>query len=231
MAGPETIRVDATTDLAETFAARGIPRGRPVLVVVGGAAGMSDGAVSTSITLLLTRLAPVLDRCGAVVMDGGTDAGVMRLLGEVRTRTRASFPLIGVAAAGTVALPGTEPEAGTAAIEESHTHLILVPGHEWGDESPWLTLAAQVISAEHRSVTLLINGGAITLRDARNSLSAGHPVIVLNGSGRTADEIARARTGGTASAPAAEIAKSPLTHIIPLTDYDAITDTIERLLT
>ena len=64
------------------------------------------------------------------------------------------------------------------------------------------------------SVTLMVNGGSITLNDAQVSLAAGRPLIVVAGSGRSADEIARARAGQTAGEQATNIAASPLTSIV-----------------
>ncbi|XVS62386.1 hypothetical protein ACQPYE_29525 [Actinosynnema sp. CA-299493] len=61
----------------------GLPAGRPVLVLVGGADGMARDA-SEALGVVLRRLAPLLDACGAVVVDGGTDVGVMRAVGRAR---------------------------------------------------------------------------------------------------------------------------------------------------
>ncbi len=54
-------------------------------------------------------IAPVMEKYRAVGVDGGTQSGVMRLFGEARVATQATFPLVGVVAAGTVKL--LQPEA------------------------------------------------------------------------------------------------------------------------
>ncbi|MGK8522639.1 hypothetical protein ACRS6B_14235 [Nocardia asteroides] len=227
MSGPRVIRVDAAEALAAELSGAGVALSRPVLVVVGGASGMGSDLPPALTALCSDQLVPTLDRLGVAVVDGGTDAGVMRLIGQARARAGASFPLIGVAAAGTVTLPGERPPCpDSAPAETRHSHLVIVPGTRWGDESPWLAATATAIAAGHPSTTLLINGGAIAYTDALHSLAAGRSVLVLNGSGRAADEIARARTGAPTVDPAARIAESPLTQIVSLDDPVGVLDTI-----
>src|SRR5215471_18608974 len=104
-ASPPRVRVRAPAQLSGALCSLGIGLNRPVLVSVGGAEGMSadDFAVAAQ---ALERIAPVLDRWNVVVVDGGTDSGVMRVAGQVREATGAKFALVGVAAEGTVASPG-----------------------------------------------------------------------------------------------------------------------------
>jgi len=73
------------------------------LVVVGGAERMSADEM-TRARPVIEALGDLAKRVGAVVVDGGTDEGVMRLLGQARARGR-SFPLIGVVVASLAAKP------------------------------------------------------------------------------------------------------------------------------
>jgi hypothetical protein len=73
-----------------------------------------------------------------------------------------------------------------------HTHFVLVPGAHWGDESRWLRQVGKVPAGSHAAITVLANGGEVTLEDAYQSVRVGHPLIVVAGSGRTADAIAAA---------------------------------------
>jgi hypothetical protein len=66
-----------------------------------------------------------------------------------------------------------------------------VPGSQFGDESPWIIDTATLLSKEHRSVTILINGGEVSRKDIDLSLECGRPVIALSRSGRLADDLAR----------------------------------------
>ena len=70
-------------------------------------------------------LVPLAAEHHLTVVDGGTDAGIMKMMGEARSAARHSFPLIGVAPSGLVSLPGTpsaHPRWSDARIQ-SHTVL------------------------------------------------------------------------------------------------------------
>ena len=134
----------------------------------------------------------------AVGVDGGTLSEVMRLFGEAYSALAATFPLVGVAAVGTVQLPGEQPHQDDAAVlEPHHTHFVLVPGDDWGAESPWIARTATILAGDAPSITVLINGGQIAYSDVERSVQAGREVLVIDGSGRTADVIAAAVSGVT----------------------------------
>src|SRR5260370_24011601 len=169
---------------------------RPVLVLVGGAGGMTADHLA-GMAEAMERIIPSLDGWGAAIVDGGTDFGVMRVMGRARHAAGAGFPLIGVAAEGTVIVPGKPPAPGAAALEPHHSQFILVPGDSWGDESPWLSRVAAAVADGQPSLTLVVNGGQITYDDIGHSLQAGRPVVILAGTGRTADTHAAAGLGET----------------------------------
>jgi SLOG in TRPM, prokaryote len=108
--------------------------------------------------------------------------------------------------------------------------VILVPGQAWGDESPWLSRVATAMADGQPSLTLVINGGQITYDDIDNSLRAGRPVIVLEGTGRTADAIAAAARGDTAEPKAARAAAAPGTRIVSCRDPQALCSVLESIL-
>lgn len=227
----DIVRFEGAGSIGDTVRERGVELARPVLVMVGGASGMDlDGP--SQLGILVGRLVSALDRWGVAVIDGGTDAGVMRLMGRARRAAGASFPLIGVAARGTVALPGTGAVSAPDAVapEEHHSHLILVPGERWGDESRWLSSTATAVAAGKPSVTLLANGGAISVSDALTSLDAGRAVIVLAGTGRVADAVAGAGEARSVDRSIARIAASPLTRVVPVADTSAVLDAIAEVL-
>lgn len=181
--------------------------------------------------LLRDHLVPVLDLLGAAVVDGGTEAGVMRLMGQARAAAGATFPLIGVAAAGTVAVSEADSSVSdTAAVDSNHTHMFLVPGDSWGDEAPWLSEVAARISGRHPSATLVVNGGEITYDDLFLSLASGRPVIVVAGAGRTADAVAAAAAGSTGDKRAGRVAASPLTRVVSLDDPGGVATVLQATL-
>ena len=204
----------------------------PALVLVGGAGGLSDDDAGRLSPLFAEVLAPLAEAAGAAVIDGGTDAGVMRLMGRARAGINATFPLVGVAAAGTVALPDAPPPRPDAAtLDPHHTHFVLVPGSDWGDEAPWLVRVASALAGGMPSVTVLVNGGETALEDASLSAESGRPVIVVSGSGRTADTLAGALRGDPAGGKAGELAASGLLRAVDMAaGGTAISGTIEGFL-
>ena len=124
--------------------------------------------------------------------------GVMAEIGQVRGLNHYKFPLVGIAPEELVAWPGGPRSTKFLwwgkkrwQLESHFSHFILVPGSQFGDESPWIVDTATILSKDHRSVTILINGGEVSRKDIQLSLENGRPVIVLSRTGRLADELAR----------------------------------------
>lgn len=228
--GTRLVRVEGPDGLAAGVDALGLRRGRPVVVLVGGAGGMAAGDRALVDDVVRRSVFPLLERFDAVVVDGGTDSGVMRVVGRARAAGGDRFPLVGVVARGTVAAPGSG--GGDAGVlEPFHTHVLLVPGSEWGDESPWLVDVASVLADGAPTVTLVVNGGAITYDDIDRSLDAGRPVVVLAGTGRAADAVAAASAGRTSDVRAERVAASPLTSVVDIRDHHAVAAVLRYALT
>ncbi|MGE2717261.1 hypothetical protein ACQI4L_24660 [Mycolicibacterium litorale] len=212
------LAVDVTdpADVAPSLEALGLHPPRPAVVIVGGAGGLAPADVQRLRPLFVTGIAPPLEEHQAAAIDGGTRSGIMRLAGETRTALSASFPLIGVAAAGTVLRPGRAAASDDAAqLEPNHTHFLLVPGDSWGAESVWIARTAAALSAGATSATVLINGGSIAVDDVAHSIDAGRRVVVVAGSGRTADAFADALAGAGTDRRVHALAASGLISAVP----------------
>jgi SLOG in TRPM, prokaryote len=223
------VRVSEANELNSALAALGLHPSRPTVVVVGGAGGFDEADMDRMRALFESAIVPVMVKYGAVGVDGGTLAGVMRLFGEARAAS--GIPLVGVVAAGTAHLPGTQPSKEDAAeLEPHHTHFVVVPGDEWGDESPWIAQAATALADGAPSITVLINGGQIAYADAARSVQAGRSVVVVAGSGRTADEFAAALAGESADERAAALIPSGLIRSVPADQPAVLAGLLESVL-
>jgi hypothetical protein len=166
----------------------------PVIVLIGGEIDKKDAAVTQQAVQTISKIAQDLK---AVVICGGTNMGIMSEIGHTKRRNHHNYPLVGIAPEELVTWPGGP--QGTKflwwgkerwQLEPHYTHFILVPGSNFGDESPWIVDTATLLSRKQRSVTILLNGGEVSRKDIELSLEHGRPVIVLSRTGRLADELA-----------------------------------------
>ncbi|MBK1989629.1 hypothetical protein A0J48_019175 [Sphaerospermopsis aphanizomenoides BCCUSP55] len=227
------VTVSEATELPQALVQLGLSNSRPVLVIVGGASQISEADYLRIQRMFVEVLAPIAQRLNAYVVDGGTDAGVMQLMGKAHSQINADFPLIGVAPIAKVILPEqtTILSEDATPLEAHHTHFVLVPGSNWGDESPWIVQVASILANGAPSITVLINGGEITFLDALNSVSAGRLVMVIAGSGRTADKLASALHGNATDERAKQLAASGCLQTIDLeAAQEDLINTITNLL-
>ncbi|NER81893.1 MAG: hypothetical protein F6K42_20475 [Leptolyngbya sp. SIO1D8] len=200
--GVKVSAVDEKSDIPACLRELELKRLRPTLVIVGGASGLDNGQKTQLDSLFRLVLAPLAEELQLHVVDGGTDAGIMGLMGQARTQISGTFSLVGVAPRSLVNLPDyrvTHPDAST--LEPHHSHCILVPGKNWGDESAWMAEIATQLSGTQGSMTILINGGSVTWQDAYASVKVGREVVIIAGSGRTADVMVKALQGNTVEDP------------------------------
>src|SRR5690349_15457218 len=166
----------------------------PVIVLIGGVIDKKDAAVTQQAVQTISKIAQDLN---AVVICGGTNMGIMSEIGHTRRRNHHTFPLVGIAPEALVTWPNGPENTKFLwwgqkrwQLEPHYSHFILVPGKEFGDESPWIDETATTLSKGHGSVTILLNGGEVSRKDIELSLEHGRPVIVLSRTGRLADELA-----------------------------------------
>jgi hypothetical protein len=170
-------------EIQEALTQLEIPHPRPVIVLVGGASGVGlwDRIPMGRAIRIVARLA---EETEAVVVDGGTQAGIMKEMGKQRKRNKFSFPLLGVVVDNLLIQNDAK-----SILDPNHTHFLLVPGEHWGDESAWISKIATAIAGDQKSITVLVNGGEISKMDVEYSLMEDRPTFVMRGTGRMADAI------------------------------------------
>ena len=175
------------TNLIESL---GISPPKNLILLIGGADKLDEKLTSRLTQLFSRGIARAAADAEALIIDGGTQAGVMQIMGQsIADRGRKSS-LLGVAPAGKVTYPGSSPVAGndSAPLDPNHSHFVLVDGNEWGSETETLFELAAAFNVP--VLAILVNGGAIAKDELLQSVRRNWPVIVIEGSGRLADEVA-----------------------------------------
>jgi hypothetical protein len=192
---------------------------KAVILILGGASDV-DQALIPRLTQLFGRgIARAAAEADAIIVDGGTQAGVMAMMGEGIAGRGYSTMLVGVAPANKVMYPGG-PDSGVP-LEPNHTHFVLVDGTDWGSETttiyglisylssaetqaanvqrkPALTTNVQQKPAQAANVqrkpalAVLANGGAVSTDEVLRAVRQKLPLIVVEGSGGLADKVAAA---------------------------------------
>lgn len=201
----QAVRAPRDTDAASAMSALELSKPRPALVIMGGAGKMEPQSMHTTRSSIEDGLSRFAQERGVAIIDGGTSAGVMGLLGFARQRRHYNFPLIGVAPEMRVEYPGHHPPTRQAELDPNHSHFVLVEGEDFGAESDLLASLGWTIADEGRQPVLgvVINGGEIVKKEAyaRATGTPHFPLLVLDGSGRFADELAAAYRAGTSADP------------------------------
>ncbi|MEJ2148955.1 MAG: hypothetical protein P8Z40_05690 [Chloroflexota bacterium] len=156
---------------------------------------------------ILREVAALAARENLVFIDGGTPYGAVRLLARACSELGSdSPPLVGVAPLGLVRWPGCSPgSCGETDLDATHSAFILVEADRWGAESDMLAAVAYSLSSGRPAVELLINGGDVARRDADAFLRRGGNLVVLEGSGRFADQLAGAVRAGYSDDPGIQV--------------------------
>lgn len=177
------VNITDDKEIPEALLELKIPHPNRVIVLVGGAGGIGfwDKFPMRKAIRIIARLA---EETQSVVVDGGTQAGIMTEIGKQRKQNTFSFPLIGVVFDSL--LMKEDPKS---ILDPNHTHFFLIPGEDWGDESAWISKIATAIAGKQKSMTILVNGGNISKTDVQYSLLENRPAFVMRGTGRMADKI------------------------------------------
>jgi len=90
-----TVRTNGQADPAELVAALNLPQCTRLLLISGGAGNMS-GQIFTRLKRLFAVVGEVVAKVNGTVIDGGTQSGVMQLMGEALSGAGSPITHIGV---------------------------------------------------------------------------------------------------------------------------------------
>ena len=195
---PRAVRVAEDTDPVRMIHALQLSAPTPTIFLSGGAAMMDALSLTTTRSLIEDGLARFLNDQHMSIIDGGTTSGAMLLLGVARHRRSYTFPLIGVAPDQVVSYPGHDPQTKEGDLDGFHSHFILTAGADFGAESETIFKFAYALTGhgDRKRLVIILNGGAIVKQEAYRCATQEprFPLLVLEGSGRFADELAASRT-------------------------------------
>lgn len=214
-----------------------LPSPNVVMMIMGGAGGMERDTYESLRALFMSGVAPLAVALNATVIDGGTQEGVMALMGEGFVGQARKPILLGVAPTGKVTYPGKQATAVSSdatPLDPNHTHFVLVETDAWGGETAMMYALAQALARQCPSVAILVNGGPIARNELLYNVRQQRPTIVIEGSGRLADEIAhlwRERPALPQDAVLSEILAHGDIHLFPLSSpLQQLEPLVRRLL-
>jgi hypothetical protein len=214
--------VKATADATQTLDDLEIFQPDAVILISGGADGFDaflheHARVRQQLAGLLAHaLAPVAANSRALVISGGTRAGIMAMVGNALATHGAGATLLGVAPSERVSYPGApDPVGERAPLDPNHGYFVLVEGERWGDETTMMFSLAD--AAIHRSlsqqagpersgvlrrghapiVVLVANGGSVSEDELVHAVRRGWPIVLIEGTGGLADMLVEARSRKT----------------------------------
>jgi SLOG in TRPM, prokaryote/SMODS and SLOG-associating 2TM effector domain 1/Protein of unknown function (DUF4231) len=185
----------ATGDAGEAISRLGLApsdRGRPVLLVCGGADDLAGPDHARASELLGPAIVATAKATGAVISDGGTASGVMQIAGLARAEHPPEIPvLVGIAPAGKITYPGGPVGADLVGLQEDHSHFILADSAEWGGETALMVATADALAHGAPVVMTLAGGGSVAATEVLAATRQGWPVFVVAGTGGLADRLAQ----------------------------------------
>jgi hypothetical protein len=210
------------TKVETMIAALGLKPANGVLLMVGGSAELEAGIEARLVQLFSRGLARAAADAGAAIIDGGRSSGIMAIIGRGVADRGHKSQLVGVSLADKMTYPGG-PAAGKAAdehtLDPNHSYFILVEGDSGGDETETMFELAQALGQGKQIATVLVGGDDLAKAQILQSVRNGWPIIVIQGSGGLADEIAKLwkrRPGFIPDADLAEISVDGRLHFYQL---------------
>lgn len=215
------VEVSPRGDLGGLAEALGLGPLQGAIALVGGAKGFDEeasAALREGVERILTELADVATAQKLAVVDGGTPSGIMRMMGEIRAAGNRQFPLIGVSPSGKVTWTDRPlSEGGKTPLDDEHSAFVLVDSAVWGGEAEALAAVAHALAGDNPALEVLVNGGEVARHDVWHFLKHGGQLVVVEGSGRFADELAAAlRQGKAKPITLRRIIKTGQAHVFPL---------------
>jgi len=195
---------------------------RIVLLIVGGA-DQPDAALQEKLKNLFSGvILPSAIEADALVLDG-TPPATMQLIGNTVAFRRHAPMVVGVVPASCVTFPGSTDHGGGSVtpLNLDHSAFVLVPGDRWGAEFDARYAIARTLCPSLPVIVVVVNGSGDNLTEVLGCVRQEWQVLVVEGTGGLADQIAALKkTADTSSVQAemAEIVRSGNVRVVAATD-------------
>jgi hypothetical protein len=215
------IHADASTRPGDLVERLGLTSTKAVIVVVGAGDSLGPDLVPRLAELFVRGLVAAAEATEAVVIDGGTESGVMAIVGHALAESGHRIALIGVAPSAKVSFPGRAAGADTVPLEPNHSQFVLAAGTDWGAEtSTMFALADGLVERSANAVGAVVGGGPGARREVLEMVRRGWPVVVIAGTGGLADDIVAGVEGR--HSPTVDQVDSELAEIVSSGAFDLI---------
>jgi len=164
-----------------------------LIIIAGGADDLEEALYPRLLQLFSRGIAREGKEIRAGFIDGGTDSGVMAMLGKGVADHGYHSPLVGIAPTQKIVYrtrKNAEPPAGQHCLEPHHSHFVLVNTDDWDEAFSITYRLAALLIQQIPVLCVLVNGGETTRHEIVHCVRLGIPIVVLKNSGRLADDIA-----------------------------------------
>lgn len=198
-------------DIIEEFRLNPLPNG--IICISGGAALFPPDTIKTTVRLVEFAIAPGVFNHDLIVIDGGTECGIMQITGMILRKVKygnsltldqsqnqladfETLPLMGFVPESKVIYPGIKrSDQDYPQIDPNHTYIVMVTeAQDWGDEVECMFSFLEYLSGEKKIpvTNIIANGGRVTIEEAYHAVQQGYHIIVLEGSARATEVIVAA---------------------------------------
>ena len=185
-------------------------------ILIGASMRVSDVSMRSTIEDGLVRF---LSERQITLLDGGTSSSITQLIGSARERRNCTFPFIRVVPEKLVAYPGWDNPNKTIDLDSYYSHVVLTTGDQIGAEAELILQLACALSGNgaKKRLVMVLNGGETTRQAVIRCATQEprFPMLVFEGSGRLADELASARKTGSGDAQIQAVLDQGIVHFIP----------------
>jgi hypothetical protein len=190
----QVLHVKQTLEPKGVLDALDIPPAQAAIIVAGGATPFPPRLKNRLTDLFSRGIAQAALECEAILLDEGTNSGVSELVGQGVADRGRKTALVGV-----LSEPDTTSPEGSAAdvargLDANHTHFVrLAPGKQAGAGGLLCGLAETAAANKDWVLTVLVGGEpqGTAMDLALETVRRKWPLVVIEGSGSLADQIAR----------------------------------------